>query len=42
MFRTAHELAMSTVAIYSIEDKMNAHRQKVREMPQRLLGEGTG
>lgn len=30
MFRTAHELAMKTVAIYSYEDRMNAHRYKVR------------
>jgi len=29
VFRTAHELAMHTVAIYSYEDRMSAHRQKV-------------
>ena len=29
VFRTAHELAMHTVAIYSHEDRMSAHRQKV-------------
>lgn len=33
VFRTAHELAMQTVAIYSIEDKMGAHRQR----PTRLI-----
>lgn len=31
VFRTAHELAMHTVAIYSFEDRLSAHRQKVRE-----------
>jgi pyruvate carboxylase len=30
VFRTAHELAMHTVAIFSYEDRMSAHRQKVR------------
>jgi biotin carboxylase len=30
VFRTAHELAMHTVAIYSYEDRLSAHRQKVR------------
>jgi pyruvate carboxylase len=30
VFRTAHELAMHTVAIYSHEDRLSAHRQKVR------------
>lgn len=30
VFRTAHELAMHTVAIYSHEDRMSAHRHKVR------------
>lgn len=29
VFRTAHELAMHTVAIYSFEDRLSAHRQKV-------------
>ena len=29
VFRTAHELAMHTVAIFSFEDRMSAHRQKV-------------
>ena len=29
VFRTAHELAMHTVAIFSIEDRLSAHRQKV-------------
>lgn len=29
VFRTAHELAMHTVAIYSYEDRLSAHRQKV-------------
>ena len=33
VFRTAHELAMKTVAIYSYEDRMNAHRYKVRGVP---------
>jgi pyruvate carboxylase len=28
VFRTAHELAMHTVAIYSYEDRLSAHRQK--------------
>lgn len=32
VFRTAHELAMKTVAIYSYEDRMNAHRYKVRRV----------
>ncbi|KAI0296007.1 pyruvate carboxylase [Russula brevipes] len=31
VFRTAHELAMHTVAIYSHEDRMSAHRQKADE-----------
>ncbi|CAD6587018.1 MAG: pyruvate carboxylase, partial [Tremellales sp. Tagirdzhanova-0007] len=31
VFRTAHELAMSTVAIYSYEDRMSAHRYKSDE-----------
>jgi len=30
VFRTAHELAMHTVALFSYEDRMSAHRQKVR------------
>ena len=30
VFRTAHELAMHTVAIYSYEDRLSAHRQKAR------------
>jgi len=38
VFRTAHELAMQTVAIYSIEDKMTAHRQKADEAYQ--VGKG--
>lgn len=29
VFRTAHELAMKTVAIFSNEDRLNAHRYKV-------------
>lgn len=29
VFRTAHELAMKTVAIFSHEDRLNAHRYKV-------------
>lgn len=29
VFRTAHELAMHTVAVYSFEDRLSAHRQKV-------------
>lgn len=29
IFRTAHELAMTTVSIYSYEDRMSAHRYKV-------------
>ncbi|KAH9967329.1 pyruvate carboxylase [Russula dissimulans] len=31
VFRTAHELAMHTVAIYSYEDRLSAHRQKADE-----------
>ncbi|KAF8141705.1 carbamoyl-phosphate synthase L chain, ATP binding domain-containing protein [Boletus edulis] len=31
VFRTAHELAMHTVAIYSFEDRLSAHRQKVQQ-----------
>jgi len=31
VFRTAHELAMHTVAIFSYEDRMSAHRQKADE-----------
>ncbi|WWC63978.1 pyruvate carboxylase [Kwoniella dejecticola CBS 10117] len=38
VFRTAHELAMSTVAIYSHEDRMNAHRYKSDE--SYLVGKG--
>ena len=38
VFRTAHELAMQTVALYSIEDKMSAHRQKADEAYQ--VGKG--
>lgn len=38
VFRTAHELAMSTVAIYSYEDRMNAHRYKSDE--SYMVGKG--
>ncbi|TYJ59072.1 pyruvate carboxylase [Cryptococcus floricola] len=38
VFRTAHELAMSTVAIYSNEDRMGAHRYKSDE--SYLVGKG--
>lgn len=38
VFRTAHELAMSTVAIYSHEDRMSAHRYKSDE--SYLVGPG--
>ncbi|KDQ61608.1 hypothetical protein JAAARDRAFT_31071 [Jaapia argillacea MUCL 33604] len=38
IFRTAHELAMHTVAIYSFEDRMSAHRQKADEAYQ--VGKG--
>ncbi|KAH8920975.1 pyruvate carboxylase [Atractiella rhizophila] len=31
VFRTAHELGMQTVAIFSHEDRFNAHRQKADE-----------
>ena len=31
MFRTAHELGMTTVAIYSHEDRFSAHRNKADE-----------
>lgn len=34
IFRTAHELAMSTVSIYSFEDRMSAHRYKADEAYQ--------
>ncbi|KAG1831291.1 carbamoyl-phosphate synthase L chain, ATP binding domain-containing protein [Suillus variegatus] len=34
VFRTAHELAMHTVAIYSFEDRLSAHRQKADEAYQ--------
>jgi len=36
VFRTAHELAMHTVAIYSFEDRLSAHRQKVRVLVRQL------
>ncbi|KAF9517764.1 hypothetical protein BS47DRAFT_1371222 [Hydnum rufescens UP504] len=38
VFRTAHELAMHTVAIYSYEDRLSAHRQKADEAYQ--VGQG--
>ncbi|KAF8742508.1 hypothetical protein AX14_003909 [Amanita brunnescens Koide BX004] len=38
VFRTAHELAMHTVAIYSYEDRLSAHRQKADEAYQ--VGKG--
>lgn len=38
IFRTAHELAMSTVSIYSFEDRMSAHRYKADEAYQ--VGKG--
>ncbi|KAL4264943.1 Pyruvate carboxylase [Pleurotus pulmonarius] len=38
VFRTAHELAMHTVAIYSFEDRLSAHRQKSDEAYQ--VGKG--
>ena len=31
IFRTAHELSLHTVAIYSYEDRMGMHRQKADE-----------
>lgn len=31
IFRTAHELSLSTVAIYSYEDRLSMHRQKADE-----------
>ncbi|SPO22663.1 probable pyruvate carboxylase [Ustilago trichophora] len=34
IFRTAHELAMTTVALYSFEDRMSAHRYKADEAYQ--------
>lgn len=34
VFRTAHELAMTTVAIYSNEDRLSAHRWKADEAYQ--------
>ncbi|GAA95557.1 uncharacterized protein L969DRAFT_85245 [Mixia osmundae IAM 14324] len=38
VFRTAHELAMQTVAIYSYEDRLSAHRYKADEAY--LVGKG--
>jgi len=38
IFRTAHELAMTTVAIYSHEDRFSAHRNKADEAY--LVGKG--
>jgi len=38
VFRTSHELAMHTVAIYSYEDRLSAHRQKADEAYQ--VGKG--
>ncbi|KAI0726768.1 pyruvate carboxylase [Fomitopsis betulina] len=38
VFRTAHELALHTVAIYSFEDRLSAHRQKSDEAYQ--VGKG--
>lgn len=37
VFRTAHELAMKTVAIFSHEDRLNAHRYKVRSSRSLLV-----
>lgn len=37
VFRTAHELAMKTVAIYSHEDRLSAHRYKVRRAREHHL-----
>jgi len=31
IFRTAHELSMHTVAVYSYEDRLSMHRQKADE-----------
>ena len=31
IFRTAHELSLSTVAVYSHEDRLSMHRQKADE-----------
>ncbi|KIJ32096.1 hypothetical protein M422DRAFT_214108 [Sphaerobolus stellatus SS14] len=38
VFRSSHELAMHTVAIFSYEDRMSAHRQKADEAYQ--VGKG--
>ncbi|TFY55560.1 hypothetical protein EVJ58_g8169 [Rhodofomes roseus] len=38
VFRTAHELALHTVAIFSYEDRLSAHRQKADEAYQ--VGKG--
>ncbi|PCH44413.1 pyruvate carboxylase [Wolfiporia cocos MD-104 SS10] len=38
VFRTSHELAMHTVAIFSYEDRLSAHRQKADEAYQ--VGKG--
>jgi pyruvate carboxylase len=31
IFRTAHELSLQTVAVYSYEDRLSMHRQKADE-----------
>lgn len=41
VFRTAHELAMHTVAIYSFEDRLSAHRQKVRNHLHQMIVSST-
>ncbi|WFD30850.1 pyruvate carboxylase [Malassezia sp. CBS 17886] len=38
IFRTAHELGMETLAIYSFEDRMSAHRYKADEAYQVGVG----
>ncbi|OBZ66385.1 Pyruvate carboxylase [Grifola frondosa] len=40
VFRTAHELAMHTVAIYSYEDRLSAHRQKASADEAYRVGKG--
>jgi pyruvate carboxylase len=40
VFRTAHELSMRTVAIFSNEDRLSMHRYKVRKAGTYGIGPG--
>lgn len=42
VFRTAHELSMRTVAIFSNEDRLSMHRYKVRKAGPKGWGQGFG